>query len=283
MALLSEHDPNPVERIPGQDNSPFLITCDHAGRVFPQACSDLGLNATAARAHIAWDIGAAGVARELARLLGAPLILQHYSRLLIDCNRPPAVASSIAKISETTVIPGNQHLDAGQRQARREAFFDPYHRAIAAELDRRGAGRQATFLISVHSFTPVFNNEHRDLDIGILFNRDPRLGQVLLNLLSREPDLRARANEPYAVSDQTDYTIPVHGEARGIPHVMIEIRNSLIEHEYPRNDWARRFAAWLRIARQQLDQQEAGLPPGGRQQADTESPAVPSTRSVAGT
>lgn len=252
MAVLSEQEPNPVEWIPGQEGSPFLLTCDHGGRLFPQSCASLGLSSADTFSHIAWDIGAAGVARELARQLAAPLILQSYSRLLIDCNRPPAVSSSIPEISENTTIPGNLHLDPQQREARRAAIFVPYHQAISAELDRRAAIGQATVLVSVHSFTPTFNGQRRELDIGILFNRDTRLGEILLQLVSCDPSLRVAANQPYSVSDQTDYTIPVHGEARGIPHVMIEIRNTLIEHGQHQIQWAQRFADWLQIADQHL-------------------------------
>ena len=251
-SILSETEPNPVELVAGRADSPFLITCDHGGRLLPKSCGTLGLNVEQTRAHIAWDIGAAGVARELARLLGAPLVLQNYSRLLIDCNRPPAAASSIPEVSESTRIPGNLRLTDDQRQARRTAFFAPYHQAIAGQLDQRANGGLRTLLISLHSFTPVFKGLRRDLDIGILFNRDPRLGHILLELLGAEPTLRVMANQPYAVSDQTDYTIPIHGETRGIPHVMIEIRNSLIEHEPDQLQWAGRFADWLQRADQRL-------------------------------
>ncbi len=250
--ILHDTELNPVERVAGHGDCPFLLTCDHGGRLLPETCNSLGLDDEQTRAHIAWDIGAAGVARELARQLGATAFLQKYSRLLIDCNRPPSVASSIPEISELTRIPGNLHLTAEQRQARQASFFTPYHQAIAAQLDQRASHALRTVVISVHSFTPVFKGRRRDLDIGVLFNRDPRLGNILLDLLSTEPALRVVANKPYSVSDQTDYTIPVHGEARGLPHVMIEINNTLIEHEAEQVQWAGRFAGWLRLADQRL-------------------------------
>ncbi len=251
--FLSDNEPDPVELVAGRDDCAFLITCDHAGRLFPASCNELGLNAAQTREHIAWDPGAEGVARELAGLLGAPLLLQKYSRLLIDCNRPPQAESSIPEISETTTIPGNLQLDDGQRQARREAIFTPYHHAIARQLDRRTEQNLRTLLVSVHSFTPVFKGEKRKLDIGILFNRDPRLGLLLLDMLAGEADIYSAANEPYAVSEQTDYTIPVHCERRGIPHVMLEIKNTLIASQAQQTEWAGRFAAWLLAAGQQLE------------------------------
>jgi len=254
--FLHADEPNPVELVRGRADSPFLITCDHAGNYFPAHCANLGLNDEQIRAHIAWDIGAAEVAKELARRLGATLILQRYSRLLIDCNRPPSAISSIPKISETTTIPGNLQLTDEQHRARQEAIFDPYHLEISAQLDQLASSGQDTILISVHSFTPVFKGNKREFELGILFNRDPRLGQLLLDRLALEADIRAMVNEPYAVSDATDYTIPQHAEARNIPHVMLEIRNSLITNEANQLQWASMLADWLRQAAQQLN--EAG-------------------------
>ena len=189
---------------------------------------DLGLPKSELTRHIAWDIGIAGVAEALSKHLDAHLIAQRYSRLVIDCNRPPAAPSSIPRISEATTIPGNEGLSREAAAARRRAIFDPYHRRIDEIIDQRLRERRPTVLVSLHSFTPVYAGIARPWHIGTLYHRDTRLPPLLLKLLRGEADLVVGDNEPYAVSDETDYTIPVHGEARGLMNSGIEIRQDLI-------------------------------------------------------
>src|SRR5438046_1418423 len=160
--------------------------------------------------HIAWDIGIAGVAEALSDQLGAHLVAQHYSRLVIDCNRPPEVASSIPRISEATTISGNEGLSREAAELRRQIIFDPYHRRIDEVIDQRIHQGQPTVLVSLHSFTPVYAGIARPLHIGTLYHRDKALAPLLLRHLRGEADLVVGDNKPYAVSDETDYTIPVH-------------------------------------------------------------------------
>ncbi len=180
--------------------------------------------------------------------MNAAVILQTYSRLVIDCNRDPDVPSSIPEISETTEIPGNRSLDEAERAARVDAIFRPYHNAIAAALDRRAAAGRASALVALHSFTPVFKGVSRPWHVAVLFNRDPRLAHALAELLRAEGDLMVGENEPYQVSDLTDYTVPVHGERRGLPHVEIEIRQDLITEPAGQREWAERLARLLPAA-----------------------------------
>src|ERR1700730_17007262 len=240
--LLGSADVPPVLEDNAAGGSPFLLTCDHYGRPTPQRLGDLGLPASELTRHIAWDIGIAGVAEALSRQLGAHLIAQRYSRLVIDCNRPPRAPSSIPRISEATVIPGNEGIARDAAQARREAIFDPYHRRIAEVIDRRLRDGVPTVLVSLHSFTPVYAGIARPWHIGTLYHRDTRLPPLLLKWLRAEPDLVVGDNEPYAVSDETDYTIPVHGEARGLMNTGIEIRQDLIADPSGQRQWADRLA-----------------------------------------
>jgi predicted N-formylglutamate amidohydrolase len=198
--------------------------------------------------HIAWDIGIAAVGRRLSRLLDAAVILQTYSRLVIDCNRDPNVPSSIPEISETTEIPGNRGLGKEARAARVEAIFRPYHNTIAAALDRRAAETRESVLVALHSFTPEFKGVSRPWQVAVLFNHDRRLAHSLAELLRAEGNLFVGENEPYAVSDLTDYTVPVHGERRGLPHVEIEIRQDLIADSAGQKEWAERLARLLPTA-----------------------------------
>src|SRR6202011_1672178 len=174
--------------------------------------------------------------------LDAHLIAQRYSRLVIDCNRPPAAPSSIPRISEATVIAGNEGLGRHEIEARRGAIFDPYHRRIAEVIERRLRDSIPTILVSLHSFTPVYAGIARPWHIGTLYHRDTRLPPLLLKLLRSETDLVVGDNEPYAVSDETDYSIPVHGEARGLMNTGIEIRQDLIADQAGQQQWAERLA-----------------------------------------
>lgn len=244
-SLLTSADVPPVHELNPAGTSPFLLTCDHYGRRLPKRLGDLGLPGSELTRHIAWDIGIAGVAERLATLLDAHLVAQRYSRLVIDCNRPPEVASSIPLLSEATVIPGNEGLSPEARSIRRREIFDPYHRRIDAIIDRRLHERRPTVLVSVHSFTPVYADIARPWHIGTLYHHDKILPPLLLKALRAEGDLVVGDNEPYAVSDLTDYTIPVHGEARGLTNTGIEIRQDLIADPSGQHAWAERLARIL--------------------------------------
>jgi predicted N-formylglutamate amidohydrolase len=240
--LLEAADVPPVFEENAAGRSPFLLTCDHYGRLIPRALGDLGLPASELTRHIAWDIGIAGVAEQLSKYLDAHLIAQRYSRLVIDCNRPPCVASSIPVLSEATTVPGNEGITRAAAEARRQAIFEPYHRRIAEAIDRRLRDGMPTVLVSLHSFTPVYAGIARPWHVGTLYHRDTRLPPLLLQLFRGEGDLVVGDNEPYAVSDETDYTIPIHGEARGLMNSGIEIRQDLIADQSGERQWAERLA-----------------------------------------
>jgi predicted N-formylglutamate amidohydrolase len=240
--LLDAEDVPPVHEDNALGNSPFLLTSDHYGRAIPRVLGDLGLPMGELTRHIAWDPGIAGVADALSRQLGAHLIAQRYSRLVIDCNRPPGVPSSIPRISEATLIPGNEALTREAAEIRRRAIFDPYHRRIDEVIEARLRNAMPTVLVSLHSFTPVYAGIARPWHIGTLYHRDTRLPPLLLKHLRAEPELVVGDNEPYAVSDETDYTIPVHGEARGLMNTGIEIRQDLLAEPAGQIEWAERLA-----------------------------------------
>jgi predicted N-formylglutamate amidohydrolase len=240
--LLGSRDVPPVHEQNAAGRSPFLLVCDHYGRLIPHALGDLGLPQRELVRHIAWDIGIAGVAERLSKHLDAHLVAQRYSRLVIDCNRPPQVASSIPRISEATTIPGNEGLAQQAAELRRETIFDPYHRRIEEVIDQRLDRGMPTLLVSLHSFTPIYAGIARPWHIGTLYHRDTQLAPLLLKLLRAEADVVAGDNEPYAVSDDTDYSIPVHGERRGLMNTGIEIRQDLISDQAGETSWADRLA-----------------------------------------
>ncbi len=252
MTLLADDDPPVFTLEHEKGKSPYFITVDHGGRRLPRSLGKLGLSEGELTRHIAWDIGASGVARHLGDALDAFTIHQTYSRLVIDCNRDPSVESSIVTISESTDIPGNRNLSAGERQARADEILWPYQRRIVQALDERMAAGQPTVLIAMHSFTPVFKGVSRPWHVGVLYNREPHFAQIMKALFEAEGDLAVGDNEPYAVSDASDYTIPVHGERRGLPHVEFEIRQDLIAEDAGQRSWAGRLARLLPEAYRRL-------------------------------
>jgi predicted N-formylglutamate amidohydrolase len=250
--LLSADEPSPVLEEGAQRGSDFLITVDHAAARIPKILGDLGLPASELQRHIAWDLGALSVARLLAASLDAPLLAQNYSRLVIDCNRDPKVPSSIPTIGESIAIPGNRDLAPAEIEARRAEIFRPYHRRIKEVLDARLAAGRATILVAQHSMTDIFKGVARPMQAAILYNRYRRFAGLTLDALREEKGLVVADNEPYFVSDATDYTIPVHGEARSLPHVEIEIRQDLLATPAGQNEWAARIAAALRTAQRRF-------------------------------
>lgn len=237
-------EPAAVETVNERGRSRFVLTCEHASNFIPSRYGGLGLSSTDLQRHIAWDIGAANVARELARLIDAPLFLSGYSRLLIDCNRPIGSPTSIPEISETTIIPGNVGISASEATYRAENFYWPFQNAISAHLDRRQAAGKPTVIIGIHSFTPIFKGIERPWHAGILFRKSRRFAEALLKALD-EPGLVTAPNEPYTIDDDGDYTVPIHGEKRGHDAVLVEIRQDLISHSTGAGEWARRLAKAL--------------------------------------
>ena len=243
--MLAADEPAPVILRNADGASPFFLTCDHYGRTIPCALGDLGIDENERHRHIAYDIGIAGVAEAVSDALGAHLIAQRYSRLVIDCNRPLSAASSIPPISEATTIPGNQGLTQQAAFERQQRIFAPYHHAITEALDRRAQSNRPTILVSLHSFTPIYAGVARPWHIGTLYNRDCRLPKLMLRELHTESALVVGDNQPYAVSDTTDYTIPTHGEKRGLINTGIEIRQDLITEDSGQREWAARLVRIL--------------------------------------
>jgi predicted N-formylglutamate amidohydrolase len=247
--LLGAGDPSPVRVLRETGGSDFFLTADHAGRAIPAALGDLGVPAAELQRHIAWDIGIADVVERLSALLDATAVLQVYSRLVIDCNRNPEWETAVPEISEVTPIPGNVGVSLADRADRVAEVFAPYHERIGSLLDAREGRR--TVLVAMHSFTPSFKGESRAMQVGILYDKDPTLALILLDLLRAE-GLEVGDNAPYALSSFTDYGVPTHGEKRGLTHVEVEIRQDLITHEPGQAEWAARFARLLRAADDRL-------------------------------
>ncbi len=225
--------------------SPFVLVCDHASNWLPPAYGTLGLAEADMLRHIAWDPGAQPVALKMSGLLDAALVEAGVSRLAIDCNRPLDAPGLIPEISETTLIPGNAALDERQKAERIALSWKPFHDTIESLVDERKAAGRETWLVSVHSFTPVYNGVSRPWEIGIVHDSDERLSAPLLAGLEAAGDLAVGDNEPYSPADDVYFTLERHARSRGLPCAMIEIRNNEIADEAGQTRWAQLLAGLL--------------------------------------
>ncbi len=221
----------------------WLITCDHAANTVPPFVNGgcLGLAAGDMQRHIAYDVGAAGIARELAACLDAPVILSNFSRLVIDPNRGEDDPTLLMKLYDGTIIPGNRHAGADELTLRLNRCYRPYHTALA----QLAARRPDTVLVSVHSFTRQLQGRPpRPWHVGVLYAADERLSRPLIARLREEHDLCVGENEPYGGHLPGD-AIARHAIAYQRPNVLLEVRNDLIEQADDQIAWARRLAPIL--------------------------------------
>jgi predicted N-formylglutamate amidohydrolase len=218
----------PFERLPEPEGSRvgLIFVCDHAANAVPDGYGTLGLDRKLLASHIAYDIGAALVTRNLAVSFASVAILGRWSRLLIDLNRGPDDPTLVMKLSDGCIVPGNRDAEVGEITRRIRAFHAPYHAAIAGEIDRIEGFGVVPVLISIHSFTPVWKGRKRKWDVAVLSDRDRRLADPLIARLTGA-GFAVGDNEPYAGGLDGD-TLDRHGTRRGLPHVLIEIRQDWI-------------------------------------------------------
>ena len=235
----------PVYNLIREDSThPLILVCEHASRYIPDALNNLGLDETAAREHIAWDIGALELAEQLSEKIGATLLSANYSRLLIDLNRPRHAPDSIPAQSEIYQVPGNRELDEATREYRRQCLFKPFHTRLQQLIDERLAAGRPVRVVGIHSFTPVYYGQPRELEVGVLFGQARDYAQRLLDGLGQHP-LKVAGNQPYRIDPLGDMTVPVHGDARGLDSVLIEVRNDLLRSPQAVTRWADYLAPLL--------------------------------------
>lgn len=233
--------------------SALIFVCDHASNTLPAEYGSLGLPPEAFERHIAYDIGAADVARALGTRFAAPAILGPHSRLLVDLNRGPDDPTLVMRLSDRSIIPGNARVDAAEIVKRMRLYYQPYHDRIEAEIARASATGAAPVLISVHSFTPEWRGWKRPWHIGILWSeKDPRLARFLLARLAQETDLTVGDNEPYSGELEGD-CMDQHAVSRGFAHVLIELRQDLVDTKEKAEKWAARLAPVLQDGLNLLD------------------------------
>ena len=253
----------PVVVYNGDGSGPFVITCDHASNFVPSEFGGLGLEAADLIRHIAWDPGALGVARAMSRVLNAPLVRGGVSRLIIDCNRPIDAPDLIAAKSEATDVPGNAHLSQEKIQARISRFYDPFHAEMSEAVVKKSAGGVMAGVIAVHSFSPVYNGVSRPWEIAIIHDDDDVWALGIVDRLQSLGGLHVGVNEPYSPKDRVYHTLERHARSRGLPAVMIEIRNDEIADAKRQQRWGELLAEIAGDAYEELIKGMAGARAAG--------------------
>ncbi|AKI03144.1 putative N-formylglutamate amidohydrolase [Hoeflea sp. IMCC20628] len=233
--------------------SEIVLVCEHASKAMPKSLGTLGLDAAALDSHIAWDIGALGVAEMLSDGLDATLVSQRFSRLAYDCNRPPESPGAYPERSEIFDVPGNAGLSAAEKTYRADALYHPFHNAVDALIDSRLAQGRNVVLVTIHSFTPVYFGKLRDGYLGILHDNDSRLADAMLAAAASARTDKVSRNYPYGPEDGVTHTLKRHGLTRQIANVMLEIRNDLISDDAGQTIWAKRIGELLEMSLERLN------------------------------
>ena len=247
MGILNPSELETFDIINSGVKAPLVLACDHASNTIPASLNNLGLAPANLQGHIAWDIGAAAVTRRLSEILQAPAILARFSRLVIDLNRDPNDPASIPIVSDQTTIPGNQNLAAPERASRKQDLYDPYHERLADLLSHQCSAGVSPGLISIHTFTPHMTGEARPWHIGVLWNRDPRIAEPLIETLEHPShNLVVGDNKPYS-GKQYAHTLDIHAGAYGYANCAIEIRQDLVQSEDQVHGWANLLAGIITV------------------------------------
>ena len=228
--LLSLDDVPPYITLNPNSITPVLLVCDHASNRFPKSLGTMGLDYLDRLSHITVDIGSRATTESLARQLNTTAILCQYSRLIVDCNRNISDNSAYLDKSDGVDIPGNQNLNDNEKEIRESEIYWPYHNAIDTQISRLKKQKVSPIIISIHSFTPVFNGNKREWEVGVLWDKDPTTARIFINKLT-EAGFLVGDNKPYSGKDLEDFTLDYHAETIGLPHVGIEIRQDLINND----------------------------------------------------
>ncbi|MEQ8454015.1 MAG: N-formylglutamate amidohydrolase [Sandaracinaceae bacterium] len=230
-ALKIESDA--VEVRAGRSDAKVLVTCEHASQRMPDGWAWPERDRRLVDTHWAYDLGAADMARDFAAAMGAAVVLSRYSRLLVDPNRPEDSDTLFRTHAEgETVELNTTHLHAEERARRVQRLLRPYH----ATLDEEVAASRAPTLVSIHTFTPVYEGQPRTLEVGVLYDRDEALAERVAQVLVKA-GLNAALNEPYSGKEGLMYAVDRHARAHGRQSIEFEVRQDLATDPAFRRDF----------------------------------------------
>jgi len=231
--LLNDSEGLVAELINPEGKAPIVLICEHASNFIPASLNNLGLDSEGLLSHAAWDIGAYEMACKVSELLDAPLIASRISRLVYDCNRSPESGIGIPSKSEKVEVPGNKNLNEDDVNTRIKSVYEPFHKLINQTISdpkRLALSKQheSPVIITLHSFTPVYFDEVRTVEIGLLHDRDDRLAKPMMREALKQTKLKTEFNAPYSPSDNVMHTVNKHATGKGFLNVMIEVKNDLL-------------------------------------------------------
>ncbi len=240
--MLGPDDPPPFERVNADGKAPCLIVCDHASHVIPESLGDLSVDPERRYDHIAWDIGAAVMARRLAERFDAPAVLAGFSRLVVDCNRYLDDASAFVHTSDQVAVPGNIAMTDSERAQRVAQIYRPYHNAIEDTLEHFDEAEVTPVVIAVHTMAAQKRGrDPRPQEFTLCWARDDRLALPVMERLRAQGDMVVGDNVPYGMDLGEDYTVPEHAMRRGLPHLQYEVRQDLVADDKDAVAWADRI------------------------------------------
>lgn len=218
---------------------PAVFTVEHARHYIPPFLNNLGIAPEHILTHRGWDIGIEGVTRRLSDALKVPSIYCLYSRLIIDVNRPIHHPQLCRPDSDGVIIRGNFCLSEEERQERINDIFHVYHDATERMIAGVRKRIERPFLFSMHSCTTQLRGgAFRPWEIGITTYGDDADMERLGKIIADQEGLNVGLHQPYDCRTLPGQSCGRHGLLNGLPHVLIEIRQDLIEDEAGQARWA---------------------------------------------
>ncbi len=237
-----------VEIINPDATSDVLLICEHASNHIPSKFNGLGLSEETINSHAAWDIGAFYVAKIMSKLLDATVIAPRFSRLLYDCNRPPSSPTAMPVKSEIYDISGNVNLSKVEKNRRVKEFYLPYSNALNNLLFERTEASRLPIIVTIHSFTPTYHGKRREVEVGVIHDKDSRLAEIFLKICKDDSNLICQVNAPYGQEDGVTHTLSEYAVAKGLHNIMVEIKNDLITEDKGQYEMAEFLASCLKLA-----------------------------------
>jgi len=228
-----------------QGSAPLLVSMPHVGMHIP-AHLDAGMTDAARKlADTDWHL------EELYDFLdelGASVLIATHSRYVVDLNRPPDNANLYPGQDTTGLCPldtfdrqplyqAGKEPDASEILARVEQYWQPYHAALASELQRLRAQHGVALLWDAHSIASVvprfFEGRLPDFNLGTASGKScaDELSQALSAIAKSSSDYNAALNGRF----KGGYITRHYGKPEDNTHaVQLELSQiTYMEESYP--------------------------------------------------